>query len=152
MARFKTLGMDSFTERLEEIAAWYSDVSDAYSYALENGYTDSAKEFYRSYYYDLAKCSSNAYDVFNTTYNARGIVLQGQVNGKRLGGRLGSGCRVFGKFRRLCRHTGRCFGLSSTEYRTLTVEPSLRTGLNGSNWKTSRSVTANTIAASAVIL
>lgn len=128
MARFKTLGMDSFTERLEEIAAWYSDVSDAYAYALENGYTDSAKEFYRSYYYDLAKCSSNAYDVFNTTYNARGIVLQGQVNGKDSAGGLGLDAEFLENSVVCAAIPDAVLGLSSTEYRTLTVEPSLPDG------------------------
>lgn len=144
--------MDSFTERLEEIAAWYSDVSDAYAYALENGYTDSAKEFYRSYYYDLAKCSSNAYDVFNTTYNARGIVLQGQVNGKDSAGGLGLDAEFLENSVVCAAIPDAVLGLSSTEYRTLTVEPSLPDGFEWFKLETSRSVTANTIAASAVIL
>lgn len=128
MARFKTLGMDSFSERLGEIIAWYSDVSDAYASAVENGYTDKAKEFYRSYYYDLSKCSSNAYDVFNKTYNPRGLVLQGQVNGKDSAGGLGLDAEFLENAVVYTAIPDAILGLSSENYRTLNVSPSLPAG------------------------
>lgn len=128
MARFKTLGMDSFSERLSEIMAWYSDVQDAYNEAVENGYTDSAKEFYRAYYYDLSACSSDKYDVFNQKYNAQGFVLQGQVNGKDSAGGLGLDAEFLENSVVYAAIPDAILGLSSQEYRTLTIQPTLPTG------------------------
>lgn len=130
MARFETLGMDSFSKRLEEIIDWYSDVSQAYAEAEENGYTNTAKEFYRAYYYDLGKCSSGAYDVFNQKYNPNGFVLQGQVNGKDSAGGLGLDAEFLENSVLYAAIPDAILGLSSTEYRTLTVSPSLPDGFD----------------------
>lgn len=89
LARLKVFGADNAYKRLQEIQEWYADVMTAYEQAQQSGATDSAKEFYRAYYYDLAACSENAYNVFNSTYNQKQISLQGQVNGKDSAGALG---------------------------------------------------------------
>ena len=83
------LGAENAYERLSEIMEWYQDVTDAYTQAQTSGATSSATEFYRAYYYDIANCSSSSYDVYNETYNAKHISLQGQVNGKDSAGALG---------------------------------------------------------------
>ena len=89
LARFMVLGAENAYERLSEIMEWYQDVTDAYTQAQTSGATSSATEFYRAYYYDIANCSSSSYDVYNETYNAKHISLQGQVNGKDSAGALG---------------------------------------------------------------
>lgn len=89
LARAKVFGADNAYKRLQGIQNWYQDVMTAYEQAVQSGAADSAKEFYRAYYYDLAECSDAAYDVFNSTYNQKHISLQGQVNGKDSAGALG---------------------------------------------------------------
>ena len=130
MARFKTQGMESFSERMEQIISWYSDVSAAYTDAVEKGYTNSSKEFYRSYYYDLGKCSADKYDVFNSVYNKKNVILQGQVNGKDSAGGLGLDAEFLENSVLYAAIPDAVLGLGSTEYRTLTVSPTLPSGIS----------------------
>ena len=130
LARREVLGADNAYSRLDEIAEWYSQVKQAYNDALSQGVNLTAKEFYRAFYYDIARCSAGSYNVFNETCNPQHIVLQGQVNGRDSAGGLGLDAE-FLENAVLCAAIPEAFlGLGSEDYRTLRFEPSLPESLS----------------------
>ena len=101
----------------------------AYNDAISRGADVTAKEFYRAYYYDLARSSSSSYNVFNETYNPEHITLQGAVNGRDTAGGLGLDAEFLENAVLYAAVPQAFLGLSSTDYRTLNFAPALPEGL-----------------------
>ena len=130
LARAEVYGADSAYGRLSEIAGWYADVQTAYNDAISRGADVTAKEFYRAYYYDLARSSSSSYNVFNETYNPEHITLQGAVNGRDTAGGLGLDAEFLENAVLYAAVPQVFLGMGSDDYRTLNFAPDLPEGLS----------------------